>query len=249
MDLQLAGRTAVVTGGASGIGREVARTLAGEGARVVVADVNATGLDETLAGLKELGAEAEGVLADVRRHEDCTRLAEAARARFGTLDVLVACAGVGGEGLFLETRPDDWNALLDVNVRGVLNASHAIAPIMAEQRRGSIVNIASEAGKLGEKRMVVYSATKGAVIAFSKAFAVEMGRFGVRVNAVCPGVTATPMTAAWTPEQRERAARFYPLGRLGETRDIAPVVAFLASDRSGWLTGQAISVNGGFGRS
>jgi 2-hydroxycyclohexanecarboxyl-CoA dehydrogenase len=249
MDFLLEGRTAVVTGGGSGIGREIARTLAGEGARVVVADVDASGLDETLAGLKDLGARAEGVLADVRRHEDCTRLAGAARACFGTVDVLVACAGVGGEGLFLETRPEDWNVLLDVNVRGVLNASHAIAPLMAEQRRGSIVNIASEAGKLGEKRMVVYSATKGAVISFSKAFAVEMGRFGVRVNAVCPGVTATPMTAAWTPEQRERAARFYPLGRLGETRDIAPLVVFLASDRSSWITGQAISVSGGFGRS
>lgn len=249
MDLLLEGRTAVVTGAASGIGREIARTLAGEGARLVVADVNATGLDETLSGLAGLGAEAEAVAADVRRHEDCARLAEAARARFGAIDVLVACAGVGGDGFFLQSRPADWNLLLDVNLRGVLNACHAVAPVMVEQRRGSIVTIASEAGKLGEKRMVVYSATKGAVIAFSKAFAVEMGRFGVRVNAVCPGVTATPMTATWTPEQRTRTAALYPLGRLGETRDIAPVVVFLASDRSGWLTGQAISVNGGFGRS
>jgi 2-hydroxycyclohexanecarboxyl-CoA dehydrogenase len=249
MDLLLQGRTAVVTGGASGIGREIARTLAGEGARLVVADVNTTGLDETLAGLAELGAEAEVVRADVRRPEDCARLAAAARARFGAIDVLVACAGVGGDGFFLQSQPADWDLLIDVNLRGVLNACHAIAPVMVEQRRGSIVTIASEAGKLGEKRMVVYSATKGAVIAFSKAFAVEMGRFGVRVNAVCPGVTATPMTATWTAEQRTRAAAFYPLGRLGETRDIAPVVVFLASDRSAWLTGQAISVNGGFGRS
>jgi 2-hydroxycyclohexanecarboxyl-CoA dehydrogenase len=249
MDLLLQGRTAVVTGGASGIGREIARTLAGEGARLVVADVNATGLDETLAGLADLGAEAEVVRADVRRPEDCTRLAAAARARFGAIDVLVACAGVGGDGFFLQSQPADWDLLIDVNLRGVLNACHAIAPVMVEQRRGSIVTIASEAGKLGEKRMVVYSATKGAVIAFSKAFAVEMGRFGVRVNAVCPGVTATPMTATWTAEQRTRAAAHYPLGRLGETRDIAPVVVFLASDRSAWLTGQAISVNGGFGRS
>ncbi len=249
MDLLLESRSAVVTGAASGIGREIARTLAREGARLVLADQNEKGIDAALTELRALGAEAEGVLVDVRRHDDCARMAAAAKSRFGGIDVLVACAGVGGDGFFLQSRPEDWDLLLDVNVRGVLNASHAIAPLMVEQRRGSIVNIASEAGKLGEKRMVVYSATKGAVIAFSKAFAVEMGRFGVRVNAVCPGVTATPMTAGWTPEQRQRAAGHYPLGRLGETRDIAPLVVFLASDQSSWMTGQAISVSGGFGRS
>jgi 2-hydroxycyclohexanecarboxyl-CoA dehydrogenase len=119
---------------------------------------------------------------------------------------------------------------------------------MVERGRGAIVNVGSDAGKLGEGRMAVYSATKGGVIAFSKALAAELGRHGVRVNAVCPGVTQTPMIAAWTPEQREKAARLYPLRLLGEPDDIAGVIAFLASDQAGWLTGQALSVNGGFSR-
>jgi NAD(P)-dependent dehydrogenase (short-subunit alcohol dehydrogenase family) len=249
MDLGLGGRSAVVTGGASGIGRETARTLAREGARLLIADQNPEGIEETLAELRDLGTEAEGLALDVRRYADCERMAALAREHFGSLDVLVTSAGVTLEAFFLQTKPGDWEPMLDVNLRGVLNSNHAVAPLMVDQRRGAIVNIASEAGKLGEKRMVVYSATKGGVIGFSKAFAAEMGRFGVRVNAVCPGVTLTPMTAGYSEEVRTRAASFYPLGRLGEPRDIASMIAFLASDQASWVTGQAISVSGGFGRS
>jgi len=120
---------------------------------------------------------------------------------------------------------------------------------MIEKKKGVIINIASEAGKLGEKRMVVYSASKGAVIGFTKAFSVEMGRFNIRVNAVCPGVTMTPMTAGYSKEQIEKSSKFYPLGRLGQPEDIAAMITFLASDQTSWVTGQAISVSGGFGRS
>lgn len=253
MDLGLEGKVAIITGGASGLGRETALYLARDGARIVIGDIHHPQIDETVAEVKTLGIEAEGVLCDVTKYADCERLASAAIQRFGRIDILVASAGVGGANtFFLDSKPEDWERTIDVNIRGVFNANRAIAPHMVEHKDGAIVNIASEAGKVGEKRITVYAASKGAVISFSKAFALELGRFNIRVNAVCPGVTRTPMTARFgTPgsERYEAAAKLYPMGRLGEPEDIASMVAFLVSDQATWITGQAISVNGGFGRS
>jgi NAD(P)-dependent dehydrogenase (short-subunit alcohol dehydrogenase family) len=248
VDLGLRGKTAIVTGGASGIGLETARLFAREGARIVVADLDPARVRAAQAELEALGAEASGVETDVRRYTDCERLLGTALDRFGGVEILVASAGITREDFFLRQRPEDWQALVDVNVLGLLHANHVVGAHMVERGRGAIVNLASEAGKLGEKRMAAYSATKGAVIAFSKAFAAEVGRANVRVNAVCPGVTRTPMTAGMSDEIRARAARLYPLGRLGEPADIAAMIAFLASDQTSWVTGQAVSVSGGFGR-
>ena len=253
MDLGLSGKVVLITGGASGLGRETARYMADEGARIAVSDLNAEGIAEVVSELEGMGCEAIGLQADVRSYEDCQRMAGEVKAAFGTVDVLVASAGVGGsQKFFVDSEPEDWDLMLAVNVRGILNTNRAIAPLMVETGGGSIINIASEAGKVGEKRIVVYSATKGAVISFSKAFAIEMGRFNVRVNAVCPGVTMTAMTEGYGKpgsERYEAAAKLYPMGRLGEPEDIASMITYLASDQSTWLTGQAISVNGGFGRS
>jgi NAD(P)-dependent dehydrogenase (short-subunit alcohol dehydrogenase family) len=249
VDLGLRGKTAIVTGGASGIGLETARLFAREGARVVIADLDAARVRAAQAELEKLGAQAAGVETDVRRYGDCERLLGTALERFGGVEILVASAGITREDFFLKQVPDDWQALIDVNVTGLLHTNHVVAAHMAEQQRGAIVNLASEAGKLGEKRMAAYSATKGAVIAFTKALAAELGRVNVRVNAVCPGVTRTPMTAGMSDEIRARASRLYPLGRLGEPADIAAMIAFLASDQTSWVTGQAVSVSGGFGRS
>ncbi len=252
MELGLSGKTAVITGGASGLGLETARYLTREGARVVLADVQAENLKKAVDEIAGMGGHAEGVITDVRDYAACERMAAVAKAKFGAVDFLLGGAGISQTQFFLEAPIEDWNRMIDINVRGLLNTNRAIAPLMAEQRRGSIVNIASEAGKVGEKRLAAYSATKGAVISFSKAFAIEMGRYGVRVNAVCPGVTMTPMTTGYGSPDSERykaAAKLYPLGRLGEAQDIAAMITFLASDQASWVTGQAISVNGGFGRS
>lgn len=247
MDLELAGKVVVITGGASGIGLVAARTFAAEGAKLVIGDVNEAALASVAA---ELGAIGQRV--DVREYAQCMGLIERAVSELGRVDVLVNSAGVGGiPRLFIESAPDDgdWDAMLDVNLRGTMYCCRAVAERMIAQRSGRIVNLASEAGKLNEKRIVVYGATKGGVIALTKGLAIELGRFGITVNAVCPGVTRTPMTSYVTDEMERAWSRHYPLGRLGRPEDIAPMIAFLASAQASWITGQAISVNGGFGRS
>lgn len=248
MELGLKNRTGIITGGASGLGRETAHYLVREGAAVVIADVNEANVEKVVAELRTAGGRAEGITMDVRNYEDNERMVDLARKKFGSVDVLVASAGVSGGKFFIETQPSDWERMIDINIRGVMNSNRAVLPVMTEQRRGAIVNIASEAGKMGEKRMTVYAATKGAVMGFTKALAVEMGRFNVRVNAVCPGITRTPMTAGYSEEQVERFSKMYPLGRLGNPEDIAAMITFLVSDQTSWVTGQAISVSGGWGR-
>jgi NAD(P)-dependent dehydrogenase (short-subunit alcohol dehydrogenase family) len=252
MNLDLDGKVVVITGGASGIGLVTARTFLGEGARLVLGDVNESALLGVVADLRSAGGTAVGVRVDVREHVQCEHLMARAVEEFGRVDVLVNSAGVGGiPRLFVEAQPDDgdWDAMIDINLRGTMHCCRAAAERMIAQRSGRIVNLASEAGKGNEKRIVVYGATKGGVISLTKGLAIELGRFGITVNAVCPGVTRTPMTSYITDEMEREWARYYPLGRLGRAEDIAPMIAFLASARASWITGQAISVNGGFGRS
>ncbi len=259
MDLALQEKVVIITGGASGIGRETARQMAREGARLIIADRDTDNIESVLEELRDLGGTAEAFKLDVRDYENCQQLAAFARTTFGAVHVLVASAGVMENSFFLDSKPDAWDPVIGINVLGLLNVNHAIAPIMVEQNSGSIINVASEVAKVGEKRMAVYAASKGAVVSFTKAFSLEMGRFNVRVNAICPAITMTPMTTAafggiseaerLTHPHYLAATKLYPLGRLGDPEDIAAMITFLASPQSSWTTGQAISVNGGFGRS
>ena len=189
-------------------------------------------------------------MTDVRDYGACSNMVTDAIKRFGRVDALVNSAGIGGPiEFFSRTSPDDWKNLLAINLVGVMNCCRAITDHMIERRYGKIVSLASEAGKVNEKRMVVYGATKGGVISLTRGLSVELGRYGINVNCVCPGVTHTPMTSYVTEEIEEAASRFYPLGRLGQPEDIAPMITFLLSDEASWITGQAISVSGGFTRS
>ena len=250
MDLKLKDRVAIVTGGASGIGRMTAEYLRREGVKLVLADADQRALEAAAADLTKLGAEVLTVPTDVRNYGACTQMVGDAIKRFGRVDALVNSAGIGGPlEFFARTSPEDWTNLLAINLVGVMNCCRAVSDHMIERRYGKIVSLASEAGKVSEKRMVVYGATKGGVITLTKGLAVELGRYGINVNCVCPGVTHTPMTSYVTEEIEEAASRFYPLGRLGQPEDISPMITFLLSDEASWVTGQAISVSGGFTRS
>ena len=248
MELGLRDKVVLITGAASGLGRCTVDYMLDEGARVLLADVNeqalATALEETSAH------ETRGVLLDVRDFDACKAAAAEAASTWGQLDVLVTSAGVGGGiDFFKDETPEDWKALIDINLLGTMNCCRAASEIMVEQQSGKIVALASEAGKGNEKRMAVYGSTKGAVISLVRGLALELGRYNINVNAVCPGVTDTPMIAYLDEQSRARAASFYPLGRLGRPQDIAAMITFLASEQASWVTGQAISVSGGFGRS
>jgi len=250
MELHLTDKVAIITGGASGLGRCTAEYMRRDGVQLLLADVNAELLEETAADLRSRGGRIDTALVDVRDYEQCRSMVERALSNFGQVDILVNSAGIGGNTqFFAESQPTDWQDLIDINFRGVVNCCHAVVEHMSERAYGKIVSLASEAGKANEKRMIMYGATKGGVISFTRGLALEMGRYNVNVNAVCPGVTKTPMTS-WVDEAVEQSAgRFYPLGRLGRPEDIAPLITFLSSDEASWITGQAISVSGGFGRS
>ncbi len=250
MDLHLRDHVVIVTGAASGIGRVTAEYFRREGARLVLGDVDGEALARAVAELQAAGASVVGEAIDVRSYADCERLVARAVAEHGRVDVLVNSAGIGGPlKLFAETTPADWADLVAINLLGTMHCCRAVTGRMIAQRSGRIVNLASEAGKGNEKRIVVYGTTKGGVISLTRGLALELGRYDITVNAVCPGVTRTPMTSYVNDDVEREWARMYPLRRLGRPEDIAPLITFLASPEASWITGQAISVNGGFGRS
>jgi meso-butanediol dehydrogenase/(S,S)-butanediol dehydrogenase/diacetyl reductase len=246
MIMRFDGKSAIVTGGASGIGRATARLLASEGASVVVADVDPAG--EAVADeLRQQGCEALFVRTDVRDARDAEQLAREAARRHGRLDVLVNAAGVLVIG-DVESLPEaDWDRCLDINLKGCfLVCKHAV-PAMAAGG-GAIVNLASVAGKGGARGYSAYAASKAGVLLLTQCMALDLAERKIRVNAVCPGPTATPMVLGLTNDPagaRERWAKELPAGRLGEPEDAASVVAYLASDEASFVTGAAWVVDGG----
>ncbi len=240
----LAGKRAIVTGGASGIGKAICARLAEEGSHVGIFDINREAADAVAA---ELGGIACTV--DVTDHASCAKGLNRFEAEAGPCDILVNCAGWGPPRLFLETAPEDWDKVIAINLRGPLNLQHLVCPGMAMRRWGRVVNIASDAGRVGAGLTAVYSAAKGGLIAFTKSLARELATAGVTVNAVAPGPTKTPLLTDSFGEDGERwlaaVEKSIPMKRLGEPEDIAGMVAFLASDDAAYVTGQVISVSGG----
>jgi 3-oxoacyl-[acyl-carrier protein] reductase len=241
----LAGRVAIVTGGTRGIGLAIARSLAEDGASVVVSGRDAGRLAAAAAELEATGAAALAVAADAARREDVDRLVDAARDRFGRLDVLVNNAGITRDQLLVRMKDDDWDQVLDTNLRGVFLMTRAVGKVMMRQKSGRIINISSAAGAMGNAGQVNYSAAKAGVIGLTKAAARELAHWNILVNAVAPGLIETDMTAAIPAEAREALVGQVPLKRAGTAREVAEVVRFLAGDGAGYITGQVIHVNGG----
>ena len=241
----LDGKVALVTGGSRGIGAAIAALLAEHGAAVVVSARDAGRLQRTVQELEERGASVHGVVADVGNREDADRLVEAAKARFGRLDLLVNNAGITRDGLLIRMKDDDWDRVMETNLRGAFLMTRAAAKVMVRQRSGRIVNIASAAGAMGNPGQTNYSAAKAGLIGLTKATARELAHWGILVNAVAPGLIETDMAAAISPEAREALLAQVPLKRIGSAREVAEMVGFLAGDGAAYVTGQVFHVNGG----
>ena len=248
----LAGKTAIVTGAGSGIGRAVANRLAAEGCIVGVFDINEAGAAETVSAIEAAGGKALAVKCDITDYAAVTAAVASFEQQAGAgTDILVNNAGWDTPMPFLKTEPAFWQKVTAINWFGPLHMTHAVAQGMATRKSGRIVQIASDAGRVGSSGEVVYSGCKGATIAFSKALARELARANVTINTVCPGPTDTPAMTAFVgtgeagQKIRDAMVKGVPLGRIGLPDDYPGLVAFLASDDAAFMTGQTISVSGG----
>ena len=254
--MELRDQIAIVTGAGRGIGRATALELARLGADIVVAELDRAGAERTAAEVQGLGRRASVASTDVTSRKDLAAMVERARADFGRIDVLVNNAGIYRAAAPLDVTEEHWDAVMTVNAKAVFFACQAVLPTMLAQKRGSIVNLASMAGKIGNRNNLPYNASKAAVISITKSLALAHAKDGIRVNCVCPGFVETDMSTVVAREQgalmglspaeftRQRAAQV-PLGRMERPEDVAHVIAFLAGSRAGYMTGQALSVDGG----
>jgi 2-hydroxycyclohexanecarboxyl-CoA dehydrogenase len=247
--VRLRDKVAVVTGAASGIGRAIAMSLAAEGARVAVFDLDEPGSRETVAAIEGAGGRGSAHRVDVTEVATVDDAMDAVAAREGGLHVLVNCAGWDKPMPFVDSTPEFWDKVLAINLKGPIACTRAALRHMIKQGYGKIVFIASDAGRVGSTGEAVYSAAKGGLIAFTKTIARETARHRINVNCVCPGPSDTPLFqrefAAASPKLAESLKRVIPWGRLGVPEDVAPAVVFLASDDAGFITGQTLSVSGG----
>ncbi len=247
----LDGAAAVVTGAASGLGRGMALRLAEEGVRVGILDLDGAGAQTTAEAINEAGGNAVAVTADIADYQQCAEGVAAVGAALGEIRILVNNAGWDRAGPFIDSDPQLWRRIIDINLYGPLNMQHVVVPQMLQNGGGKIINIASDAGRVGSSGEGVYSACKGGVIAFSKTLSREVARRGVIVNCVCPGPSDTPLFADFAGQGeagdklRASLERAIPLRRLGQPEDIAGLVAFLASSEADFIVGQTISVSGG----
>jgi 3-oxoacyl-[acyl-carrier protein] reductase len=242
MKIDLTGRTALVTGSTRGIGRSIAETLAGAGARVAIVGRDQAKAAEVAAAV---GNGAEGFGCDVGDPASVTALVEGVEKAFGQIDILVNNAGLTRDNILFRIKDDDWDTVIDANLRGAFVAIRAASRGMIKRRWGRIINIASVVGLTGNKGQANYAASKAGLIGLTKSVAKELGSRNVLANAVAPGFIETDMTAAMTTEARDGLSGQIPLERLGTPQDIAGVVTFLASEHAAYITGQVLVVDGG----
>ena len=238
-------KVAVITGASRGIGRSIALALAEAGAKIVAVDVDPVATEAIVAELKEKGTEAIAVIGNVTVTEDTEKMIDAAVAAFGRVDILVNNAGITRDGLLMRMKDEDWDAVLSVNLKGAFLCSRAASKVMTKQRYGRIINIASVVGQMGNAGQANYCASKAGLIGLTKSNARELAKRNVTVNAVAPGFIATAMTDALPEKVREELTAQIPLARLGSAEDIAHAVVFLALEKSAYITGHVIAVNGG----
>lgn len=239
------GKTVVVTGAASGIGRATAEAFARDGAYVLLADINQEAGEAVAAGLRAQGHGAEFFRVDITDAQSIEAFRKAALAKRSLVDIVANVAGWGRTEPFVENSPEFWKKLIDLNFLGTVMVTRAFLDGMMERRSGRVVTVASDAGRVGSLGETVYSGTKGGVIAFTKALAREMARYDVTVNCVCPGPTDTPLMAAVPDKIKEAFARATPMRRLAQPSEIADAILFFAGPQSQFVTGQVLSVSGG----
>ena len=242
MQIDLSGKVALVTGSTRGIGRAIAETLAGAGALVAVVGRD---LARAEAAAAEVGHGARGFACDVSDTAQVTALVAAVEAAFGTLDILVNNAGLTKDNVVMRLKDEDWDAVIDANLRGAFASIRAASRGMMKRRSGRIINISSVVGVIGNRGQANYAASKAGLIGLTKSVAKELASRNILCNAVAPGFIATDMTAALGPEQTQALESQIPLARLGRPEDIASAVAFLASDHAAYITGQVLVVDGG----
>ncbi|SEH18150.1 2-hydroxycyclohexanecarboxyl-CoA dehydrogenase [Natronorubrum sediminis] len=237
-----------VTGGASGIGKAVCETFAGQGANVAVADIDADAAETVADAIEdEYDTRAIAIETDVSSYDAAEEMIETTVDEFGSIDVLVNNAGLSTRtSSFLESTPEDWDRSVGVTYFGTMNCTHAALPHMIDQEGGCVINYASDSYKGNDPSLAVYGGAKAANVAFTMNVAKEVGEHNIRLNVVSPGTTETPATAEWIDKYRDKILESYALERLGTPQDIADTVAFLASDAADWITAEVVSVNGGY---
>jgi 3-oxoacyl-[acyl-carrier protein] reductase len=239
-------QVAIVTGSAQGIGFSIAQALAKEGANIVISDINAELIVKTAVEIKsKYNVETLSVAANVSVGADCEKLVAQTLDKFSKINILINNAGITRDNLVLRMSEQEWESVIDVNLKGVFNCTKAVSKVMIKARQGRIVNIASVVGLMGNAGQANYSASKGGVIALTKSCAREFASRNILVNAVAPGFIKTAMTDALSEEARKRLLEQIPLARLGYPEDVGKVVVFLCGEDSSYITGQVISVNGG----
>jgi 2-hydroxycyclohexanecarboxyl-CoA dehydrogenase len=245
----LENQVALVTGGGSGIGRAVCLRFAAEGARVVVADIDTAGAEQTVSTIRAAGTEARAITVNVTDYDAVCAAVREIRESWGAVDVLVNCAGWDRMEPFIKNTPDFWRKVIDINLYGPINCCRAVLDDMIEQGRGKIVNISSDAARVGSTGETVYAAAKGGVLAFSKSLAREVARYRINVNVVCPGPTDTPfiqrLVEGGSEKLVEALKRAIPFGRMASPEEIAGAILFFASADADFITGQVFSVSGG----
>jgi 3-oxoacyl-[acyl-carrier protein] reductase len=247
MDFGLKGKVALVTGAARGVGREIALSLAAEGALVAVNYHNSAKEAETLVSeITANGAKAKSYRADVADFAAVKTMVDGIVKDFGGLNILINNAGIALRQRFVETKPDDWHRQIDACLYGAIHCCYAVAPHLDAAKNGRIVSIIGDSSRVGESGLAIVAAARAGVVALMKSLAREFGRSGTTANTVSLGLVETAHDRDWVEANREKLVKLYPVRRLGQAGDVAPMVTLLASPHSGWITGQVLSISGGF---